>query len=88
MNTQSLNDPRAPALVFRTSCAAWTSRCKVALGHWLPRFLRAPPMRFRSAHTELRNRLAFITTRENSPSDRLCQIVPDKRPSTPELTVS
>ena len=46
-----------------------------------PGYLRAPPIRFRSAHTQLRNRLAYITTRENSPSDHLCQIVPVKRPS-------
>jgi hypothetical protein len=38
-------------------------------------------MRFRSAHAQLRNRLAAVTTRENSPSDHLCQIVPEKRPS-------
>jgi len=41
-------------------------------------------MRFRSAHTLLRNRWAYMTTREDSPSDHLGQIVPVKRPSAPE----
>jgi hypothetical protein len=44
-------------------------------------FVRAPPMRFRSAHTKLPNRVAYMTTRENSSSDHLCQIVPVKRAS-------
>jgi len=44
-------------------------------------FVRAPPMRFRSAHTKLPNRVAYMTTRENSSSDHLCQIVPVKRPT-------
>ena len=43
-----------------------------------------PPMRFHSTHTQLRNRLASTTTRENSSSDHLCEIVPVKRPSLPE----
>ena len=38
-------------------------------------------MRFRSVHTLLRIRLAYMTTRENSPSARLCQIVPVKQAS-------
>jgi hypothetical protein len=38
-------------------------------------------MRFRSVDAQLRNRLAYMTTRENSPSDRLCRIVLVKRPS-------
>jgi hypothetical protein len=49
-----------------------------------PHFLPLPPMRFRSAKAQLRNRLAHMATRENSPSDHLCQIVPVKRPSLPE----
>ena len=46
-----------------------------------PHFLRVPPMRFRPTHRQLRNRLAYKATRENSASDHLCQIVPEKRPS-------
>ena len=42
-------------------------------------------MRFRSAHLLLRNRLAYMAARENSPSHHRCQIVPVKRPSTPEF---
>jgi hypothetical protein len=38
-------------------------------------------MRFRSGNTQLRNGLAFMTARENSPSDHLYEIVPEKRPS-------
>ena len=63
------------------SCAASISRRRVALSLCLPHFLRLPPMRFRSAHTQLRNRLAYMTTKENSPCDHLRQIVPVKRPS-------
>jgi len=46
-----------------------------------PNFLGVPPMRFRSLHTLLRNRLAYMARRENSPSEYLCQIVSEKRPS-------
>ena len=70
-----------PTLASRASCVARTSRRKVARGFWLPHFLRAPPMRFGSAHTHLRNRLACMTTRDHSPSGHLCEIVPVKRPS-------
>jgi hypothetical protein len=55
-------------------------RPTVAGGDWLPHFLRAPPTLFRSVDTQLRNRLAYMTTREHSPSDHLCQIVPVKCP--------
>ena len=41
-----------------------------------PHFLRAPPMQFRSVNAQLRNRPAYMATRENSPSEHLCQIVP------------
>ena len=68
-------------LASRTSSAASISRRKIARSFWLPRFLRAPPRQFRFAHAPVRNRLASMTTRENSPSDHLCQIVPVKRPS-------
>ena len=51
---------------------------------WLPHFSRLRRMRFRSVNAQLRNRLAYTTTRQNSPSGRLCQIVPVKRPSLPE----
>jgi hypothetical protein len=44
-----------------------------------PHFLRAPPMRFRSAHAQLRNRLALMATREDGPSDRPSRIGPVKR---------
>jgi hypothetical protein len=33
-------------------------------------------MRFRSVHTQLRNRLAYMTTGGHSPSGHFCQIVP------------
>jgi hypothetical protein len=36
-------------------------------------------MRFRSAHTQSRNRLAYMATREHSPSDYLCQIAAVKQ---------
>ncbi len=38
-------------------------------------------MRFRCVCARLRNRLAYMTTGENSPSDHLCRIVPVKRPT-------
>ncbi len=41
----------------------------------------APPTSTRSEHTQVRNRLAYMSTRENSPSDHLCEIVPVKRPT-------
>jgi hypothetical protein len=44
-----------------------------------PLFLRAPPIRFRSANAQLRNRLACMATRENGPSGHLCQVVPVKQ---------
>jgi hypothetical protein len=44
-----------------------------------PHFLRAPSMRLRSVHTQLRKRLAYIATRENSHSDRPSRIAPGKR---------
>jgi hypothetical protein len=36
-------------------------------------------MRFRSAHTQLRNRLAYMATRENSPSEHPSRIGPGKQ---------
>jgi hypothetical protein len=38
-------------------------------------------MRFGSAYTQLRNRPAYMATREHGPRARLCQIVPVKQAS-------
>ncbi len=65
-------------LAIRTSSAASISRRKIARSFWLPRFMRAPQMRPRSAFAQLMNRLAYDPTREHSPSDHLCLIVPEK----------
>jgi hypothetical protein len=61
----------APTRAFRTACTAGNSRRKVTRGFWLPHFLPLPPMRFRFVHTQLRNRLEYMTTKEKSPSDAL-----------------